>query len=219
MISLKTLLASSLLASSALAHFTLDYPKSRGFEADKEPGFCGGFPDVTTRQPFPLGSAPVHINSHHGQATVVAFVSTSENPTSFGDFNKTSNGSSIPLASPFFQITKGDTCFNVNLGGMGLGLVNGSKVTLQVQYDGGDGNLYQCTDLVLIDGFQVSSNETCSKDAATAGNATSPVSSAASSTTSSASTTSTHKPSGAFREVVGWGVLGLAVGLAGLTLV
>ncbi|OCF42434.1 hypothetical protein I317_03679 [Kwoniella heveanensis CBS 569] len=229
MLSLKTLFAATALASTVYAHFTLDYPTSRGFDDDNEPQFCGGFNSVETRQPFPLGQGPVHIDSHHNLATVVAFISTSSNPTSFDDFNTTSNGTSIPLATDFFQVTSGDKCFNVNLGALGLGLTNGSEVTLQIQYDGGDGNLYQCADLVLIDGYSVPSNETCTSDAATAGNATSSattggssstVASGSSSATSAAATTSSASggSSGAFaqKETVGWGLAGAVMGIATL---
>ncbi|WVF70824.1 hypothetical protein IAT40_005618 [Kwoniella sp. CBS 6097] len=231
MFALETLFAASVLASTALAHFTLDYPTSRGFDDDNEPQFCGGFNSVETRQSFPLGQGPVHIDSHHNLATVVAFISTSPNPTSFDDFNTTSNGTSIPLATDFFQVTSGEKCFNVNLGALeGLGLTNGSEVTLQIQYDGGDGNLYQCADLILIDGYTVPSNETCTSDAATGGNATSSATTGGSSTvassaaTSPAATTGSGTASGsggssgalAQREIIGWGVLGAVMGLATL---
>lgn len=78
----------------------------------------------------------VHINSHHSLATVVAFISTSSNPTSFDDFNTTSNGTIIPLASNIFQVTQGEKCFNIDLESLNVGLTNGSEVTLQIQYDG-----------------------------------------------------------------------------------
>ncbi|ODN84399.1 hypothetical protein L202_00356 [Cryptococcus amylolentus CBS 6039] len=231
MLAVQTLLASSLMASTALAHFTLDYPTTRGFDEDKESDFCGGFTSVSSRQPFPLGSGPVHIDSHHTLATVVAFISTSENPSSFDDFNTTSNGTSIPLASSIFQVAEGERCFNIDLGSL-VGLTNGSDVTLQIQYDGvsplllieehyltlgqGDGNLYQCADLTLIDGYEIPSNETCTTDASKASNA-SATSSGAASATSSASTDSSSS-SGGHKGIVGFGIMSVAMGLAGLTL-
>ncbi|KAK8865823.1 hypothetical protein IAR55_000971 [Kwoniella newhampshirensis] len=236
MFTVKSLLVASALASTALAHFTLDYPTSRGFDDENEPQFCGGFSSVETRQPFPLGQGPIHIDSHHPLATVVAFISTSENPTSFGDFNTTSNGTSIPLATPIFQVAEGDSCFNVDLGGLNVGLSNGSLVTLQVQFDGGDGALYQCTDLVLIEGYNVPSNETCTSDAAHT-NATSSssalpsasaTSSSGSSATSSAATSASASGSAASgaassaamaqKEVIGWGLVGSLIGLAGVAM-
>lgn len=68
------LLGLVLCASTSLAHFTLDFPvsrgqtrqeheheaytkTSRGFDEDKEPGFCGGFTQPSAeRTPFPLSS-------------------------------------------------------------------------------------------------------------------------------------------------------------------
>lgn len=78
----------------------------------------------------------VHIDSHHALATIVAFISTSSNPTSFDDFNTTSNGTAIPLASSIFQVPQGEKCFNIDLQSLNVGLTNGSEVTLQIQYDG-----------------------------------------------------------------------------------
>ncbi|WWC66454.1 uncharacterized protein I206_100356 [Kwoniella pini CBS 10737] len=229
MLTLKSILAFSFVTSSALAHFTLDYPTSRGFDDDNEPQYCGGFPNVaSTRQPFPLGQGPIHIDSHHNLATVVAFISTSSNPTSFDDFNTTSNGTSIPLASSIFQVKEGDSCFNVNLGNLGVGLINGSQVTLQVQYDGGDGNLYQCTDLILIEGYSVPSNETCTNDASLSSTTSSSISGASSTTASSTSTSSpsasassssgSTSGSMARREVVGMGLIGVLSGITGMVL-
>ncbi|KGB77594.2 hypothetical protein CNBG_3432 [Cryptococcus deuterogattii R265] len=215
MFALKSIFVTSLIASTALAHFTLDYPQSRGFQDDIEGQFCGGFNTVETRQPFPLGSGPVQIDSHHTLATVVAFISTNSNPTSFNDFNTTSNGTSIPLASSIFQVAQGERCFNIDLKSLNIGLTNGSEVTLQVQYNGGDGNLYQCSDLVLIEGYEVPSNETCTNDASKASNASSTSSSSASAT-SAAATTSSSATSGAMKEVVGLSALSLAFGIAGL---
>ncbi|WRT64056.1 uncharacterized protein IL334_000984 [Kwoniella shivajii] len=216
MFAFKTFLAASALASTAIAHFTLDYPTSRGFDDDNEPQYCGGFPDVaSSRQSFPLGKGPIWIDSHHNLATVVAFISTSSSPTSFSDFNTTSNGTSIPLASSIFQVKEGEACFNVDLSSLGVGLTNGSQVTLQVQYDGGDGNLYQCTDLVLIEGYSVPSNETCTNDVSVNSASTSSGSSSSSGATSASASSSS---SGAFaqKEVVGWGIVSVAMGIAGL---
>ncbi|EIW67915.1 hypothetical protein TREMEDRAFT_40062 [Tremella mesenterica DSM 1558] len=157
-------LSAVLAASTVLAHFTLDYPTSRGFSDDDEPKFCGGFNDVETRQPFPLTQAPIWIDSHHTTASVVAFISTSETPTSFDDFNKTSNGTSIPLLTNFFQVHEGEYCWNVDFSSLNIGLTNGSLVTLQIQFDGGDGFLFQCTDLVLLSDFTPPSNVNCTSN-------------------------------------------------------
>ncbi|RSH85456.1 hypothetical protein EHS25_004852 [Saitozyma podzolica] len=203
-------------ASAALAHFTLDYPTSRGFDDNNEPQFCGGFTNVETRQPFSLGSGPVWIDSHHTLATVDAFLSVSVDPTSFNDFNTTSNGTTIPMVTNFFQVNEGEHCWNVNLGALGIGLTNGSLVTLQIQYNGGDGNLYQCTDLVLLSNYTVPSNWTCTVDATVAGNATVSSSASATSSAAAASTSKSAAMAVADLQVDGWGLLGLAAGVAGL---
>ena len=51
-------------------------------------------------------SIAVWIDSHHPSATLDAFLSVSENPTSFNDFNTTSNGTAIPMVTNFFQVSK-----------------------------------------------------------------------------------------------------------------
>ena len=65
-------LAVLLLAASTTAHFTLDYPKTLGFDEDKEPsGPCGGF-DVKSDSPstdFHVGGDNVATNLLHPQGT------------------------------------------------------------------------------------------------------------------------------------------------------
>ncbi|WOO84715.1 putative protein [Vanrija pseudolonga] len=200
---LKAVLASSVLASSAVAHFTLDYPPTRGFDDDKEPQFCGGFNTVSSvRNPFPLNGAPVWIDSHHTLASVATFVSNKTSPSNFSDFTNVTN---------YFQVKNGEYCWGIDF--EGLGFTNGSEVTVQIQYNGGDGNLFQCTDLVLLSDYTIPTNRTCATDASvTAVNisATVPVPSAAPASTSapgasgshsgsagaSAAPTSSSKPSG-----------------------
>ncbi|KAJ9110696.1 hypothetical protein QFC19_001525 [Naganishia cerealis] len=153
-----SLLASLLAASSALAHYTLDYPASRGFVDDNEVNFCGGFTQPSsTRTSVPLsGNIPgtlyvaplsfrpepgthllptphiVQWDSHHAIGTVGIYISTAQNPTNWSDFSET-------MAKSWFT---------------------------------GDGNLYQCADLVLVEGYTVPANETCNTDVALAANAT-----------------------------------------------
>ncbi|GFZ51776.1 hypothetical protein JCM24511_09544 [Saitozyma sp. JCM 24511] len=207
-------LVTALCASSALAHFTLDYPTSRGFNEDNEPNFCGGFTNVGPRQSFPLGQGPVWIDSHHTLATVDAFLSVSSNPTSFNDFNSTANGTTIPMVTNFFQVNEGEHCWNVDLGSLGIGLTNGSLVTLQIQFNGGDGNLYQCTDLLLLSNYTVPSNWTCTNNAAT--NVSSSTVSSSGSATSSAAAAATSSKSASERQVAGVGALSLIAGVFGL---
>lgn len=133
--SMLRLLTTFLAASLAAAHFTLDYPETRGFDEDKETQFCGGFGTAATRQPFPL-KGPVWINNGHKKATVDAFVSLTSDPKDFNDFNRTLNGTDIPRLTNFFQVGEGEACWNIDFSSLGLDLKNGSEVTLQVRFSG-----------------------------------------------------------------------------------
>lgn len=63
-------------------------------------------------------------------------LSTSENPTTFQDFSQ---------AVPYFQVNgEGSFCFPVDFVAAGIsGVQDGSNVTIQLIFDGGDGQLYQ----------------------------------------------------------------------------
>jgi len=67
---LRSLAAVLVLAASAAGHFTLDYPKTLGFDEDKEPsGPCGGF-DAKSDSPstdFHVGGDNVATNLLHPQ--------------------------------------------------------------------------------------------------------------------------------------------------------
>ncbi|GAA5986191.1 hypothetical protein JCM10908_006450 [Rhodotorula pacifica] len=195
--------ASALMALPLLvsAHFTLDYPTSRGFDEDIEPQFCGGFSTPSSqRSPFPLsGSAPVLIDSHHPSAIVGMFLSFDSNPTNFSQFNQTSSGQQYGLLSNFGSITgNGKFCFQVDVASLGVnGLSNGSLATLQVEFNGGDGSLFQCADLVLVDNYSVPSNVTCKNGTASASSSGSASSAAQSSASGSAGAQATSRPSSA----------------------
>ncbi|KAJ9100908.1 hypothetical protein QFC20_005324 [Naganishia adeliensis] len=224
-----TLLVSLLAASSAFAHYTLDFPESRGFVDEDEVKFCGGFNSPSsTRTSFPLsGNAPVQWDSHHAIGTVGIYISTKENPTNWSDFSTT-------MAKNWFTGPNGAACANIDMGTLNMNLTNGSLVTIQMVANGGDGNLYQCADLVLIDGYSVPENVTCANDVSLAANATatatpslgasaSAKTSAVGSMTSSgaaaaSSAASTGSTSAAFRAEVAVGSL-VAVGLAAVGLV
>ncbi|KAL8283645.1 hypothetical protein RQP46_005440 [Phenoliferia psychrophenolica] len=144
------------LASVASAHFTLDYPQTRGFNEDIEGNFCGGFNSSATRVPFPLSSGPILIDSHHPSADVAILISFVQSPTTFRDFNTTSNGATYGLLKSFGTITgQGEFCFNVDVSALNVaGVGNGSLATIQVEFNGGDGALFQCSDVVLSSTFQ-----------------------------------------------------------------
>jgi hypothetical protein len=69
-------------------------------------------------------------------------ISTSSDPTSFSNFRNSSGGDQ--LAVPYFQSGGTSGCIAVNVSDSGLsGLNDGSNVTLQMVFNGGDGILYQ----------------------------------------------------------------------------
>ncbi|BEI79859.1 hypothetical protein CcaverHIS002_0103880 [Cutaneotrichosporon cavernicola] len=221
MILTSSIFASSLLASVACAHFTLDYPPTRGFDEDKEPTFCGGFDTVSAqRQPAPLNGAAIWIDSHHPLATVDAFLSTQSDPKTWDDFNSTINGtSSVMMASNFFQVASGVSCWNIDFSALPYNLTNGSQITLQIQYNGGDSPLYQCTDLVLLSDYTVPSNYTCSKDAAAEFTKTrSSGPSVTSQTGAASSPASTVRPNGASRAAASGGLFAMAVAALAIAL-
>ncbi|CAL1696522.1 unnamed protein product [Somion occarium] len=133
------------LSTLVSAHFRLQYPEPRGvFVADQEPTFCDGYNTAASnRSEFPLSGGFVSIDAHHPKYTIGVLVSTAQNPSSFDNFTTAVN---------FFPFEgTGPLCFPIDLNSTGVdGIRDGANVTLQVVFDGGDGNLYQtCRHIVL----------------------------------------------------------------------
>ncbi|BGP34266.1 hypothetical protein JCM10296v2_006081 [Rhodotorula toruloides] len=214
-----SLVAAAALPLLASAHFTLDYPYTRGFDEDLEPQFCGGFNTPSSlRTPYPLsGSAPLLIDSHHPTADVAVLISFDQNPSNFSAFNQTSEGQRYGLLKPFGRINgQGEFCFNVDIASLGVnGLQNGSVATIQVEFNGGDGALFQCSDIVLVSNYSAPSNITCS-NATAAASASTGASQTASGSMANPSQTGSPS-SGAGRVVVGMAVGAVAV-VAGVAL-
>ncbi|KAF8587337.1 hypothetical protein K439DRAFT_1338632 [Ramaria rubella] len=143
-------------------HFLLNYPQTRGFNEDLETNFCGGFP-LSNRSEFPLSGGMVSITSEHPQSDIDILISFDANPTMFGEFNQTASGTTIPFLLPFTKMNaQGDACFPVNISSLGLSEAqNGANATIMVQYNGGDGELYQCADVMLSNSFSVPSGTKC----------------------------------------------------------
>ncbi|KAG0001349.1 hypothetical protein BGZ80_004336 [Entomortierella chlamydospora] len=139
-------LASLLLCSSAaMAHFTLDYPQSRGFDDDKEgTAPCGGFDTVANRTQFPLTNGFLQINSRHVSAEITINVVIGSNPVA-ADFTTAAGtpANSTSLKHP------GNACFPLDLSTF-QGAANNTNATIQIVYNGGDSPLYQCSDVVLV---------------------------------------------------------------------
>ncbi|BGP02238.1 hypothetical protein RTG_02416 [Rhodotorula toruloides ATCC 204091] len=214
-----SLVAAAALPLLASAHFTLDYPYTRGFDEDLEPQFCGGFnTPSSSRTPYPLsGSAPLLIDSHHPTADVAVLISFDQNPTNFSAFNQTSEGQGYGLLKPFGRINgQGEFCFNVDIASLGInGLQNGSVATIQVEFNGGDGALFQCSDIVLVSNYSAPSNITCSNATSSASASSGPSQTASGSMGNPSQTGSPN--SGAGRVVVG-AVVGAVAAAAGVAL-
>lgn len=188
--SASTVVALLTLVSTAAAHFTLDYPLTRGFNEDIEnDNFCGGFPNpLTPRQPWYYKNGPVAIDSHHDSATVNIYISY-DVPTSAQSFLNTTSGVPIPPLRNDVSITgRGKFCFHANATGVeGVKAEDGQFATIMVEYiNNNHGRLYQCSDVVFTDDASVGSNITCTDSLVAAG--------AGANATSTANSTSTPAP-------------------------
>ncbi|KAG1777434.1 hypothetical protein EV702DRAFT_1103276 [Suillus placidus] len=140
------------LSTVVQAHFQMQYPIPRGpFVQDSEPTFCDGYTDaVNNRTLFPLSNGIINMNSEHPSWTAGVIVSTYQDPNNFSDFNSSSGYQTVV---PFFrQNGEGLYCFSIDLAAAAVnasGIKDGANVTIQVVFNGGDGNLYQCADLTL----------------------------------------------------------------------
>ncbi|KAK7058261.1 hypothetical protein VNI00_001892 [Paramarasmius palmivorus] len=147
----------------AQAHFRLLFPEPRGqFVADKEPEFCGGYTNaVSNRSEFPLTGGYFTIRSGHPQWTAGVLLSTAQNPSNFGDFNVSGEQQFARYYAP--EPNAGTFCIPLDLSQSGIsGLEDGTNVTIQIVFAGGDGNLYQCADLTLRTNTDILANQTCS---------------------------------------------------------
>ncbi|KAL7414332.1 hypothetical protein BDY24DRAFT_414538 [Mrakia frigida] len=208
-------LAALTLLPSTLAHFTLEYPPTRGFDEDLEVNICGGFPTPNpVRTPFSLANTSMAITSHHTLATVSVLISFAEAPTTFYQF---SNGTTLPLVKDNFQIPEGPACFFVDVGEAinTQTISNGTEATFMVRFSGGDGDLYQCSDVILLTDYTAPSNSTtCASLASTR---TSSSTNTSSSSAAVASSTAATSPSSGKKTVAGaagalmMGVVGVAL--------
>ncbi|KAI6153299.1 hypothetical protein BKA82DRAFT_1002454 [Pisolithus tinctorius] len=180
------------LAAVANAHFQLQYPAPRGpFVAAQEPTFCDGYTNpVSNRTVFPLANGVINFISKHPDWIAGVIVSTKQSPTSFSDFNSSSG---YQMAVQFFKSSgEGQYCFPIDLATSGVsGIQDGANVTVQVIYDSGEENLYQCADLTLSANATVPSNAT-----STCTNVTVSASGTASAFTSTATQTGSAKKDG-----------------------
>ncbi|KAJ7112852.1 hypothetical protein C8R43DRAFT_856324, partial [Mycena crocata] len=162
------------LLAVARAHFQLQFPQPRGaFVEDDEPKFCDGYDNAASnRTVFPLSGGFFSINSEHPSWTAGVSLSTKAEPTTFQDFS---------TIVPFFRATgEGIFCLNLDLSKTNASVTDGQNVTLEIVFDGGDGQLFQCADLTLSSTAKISSDITCKNGTSTGGDDDSSSASAAS---------------------------------------
>jgi hypothetical protein len=134
---MRTTLHLSPLLPIAAAHFTLDWPPSRGFDEDKMPTFpCGGYDTPSSNRTsiaLKAGVLPVDITFHHSETAVSYLLALGSSP---GDnFN-------ITLEPTLGAHGLGEFCLpNIPLDSKSLGvsLHDGLNATLQVVTDGDNG--------------------------------------------------------------------------------
>ncbi|KAJ7745912.1 hypothetical protein DFH07DRAFT_889913 [Mycena maculata] len=192
MLAFPALVFASLLAL-VNAHFQLQFPLPRGpFVMDSEPNFCDGYTNaVSNRTIFPLTGGFFSLNSEHTSWTAGVAISTIQDPTSFNDFAQ---------IVPFFKDSgEGLFCFPLDLlSTNATGLTSGENVTIQITFDGGDGELFQCADLTLSSTATIPSNVSCTNGTSSAsGSATSTAPAGASATSGSPANTTSGSSAGA----------------------
>ncbi|KAJ7630708.1 hypothetical protein FB45DRAFT_916328 [Roridomyces roridus] len=179
MLASTTLMLASLVAL-ANAHFQMMFPPPRGpFVEDDEPNVCDGYSKVVNRTVFPLTGGFYTLNSEHASWVVGVTLSTAAAPDAFTDFTGITN---------FVKASgEGTFCLPLDLSKTNAtGLQDGMNVTLEIVFDGGDGELFQCVDLTLSSNASFS-NIACS-------NGTSSSSASGSATASGSSPSSTSPP-------------------------
>ncbi|KAF8273768.1 hypothetical protein EI94DRAFT_1072237 [Lactarius quietus] len=180
------------------AHFQVAYPPPRGvFVEDNEPTFCDGYVQaVSNRSEYPLGGGFITLNSEHPSWNLAILISTVQDPTSFDNFTNSTGGQQF-VRNFASGSGEGGFCIPLDLNNTGIsGIQDGANVTLQYVYNGGDGSLYECSDLTLSNNFTIPSNVSCS-------NATS------TSSSSTPSSTSTSSKGNSASKVVTTGFLGM----------
>ncbi|PVG04515.1 hypothetical protein CPB86DRAFT_777797 [Serendipita vermifera] len=159
------------LTGLAAAHYQLTYPPSRGFDHDiQTQGPCGGFNEVSTRTPFPLGDSYITLHSGH-PINLIVMISFAENPTDIRNFTTSANGTAQAPLRNWFRAEQTEPCISLNILGSGYNVTDGTNATIVTQ-SSGDGALYQCADVVLSSNVTIPSNITCTSPITTTGTPT-----------------------------------------------
>ncbi|KAJ7071250.1 hypothetical protein C8F01DRAFT_1109726 [Mycena amicta] len=221
------MLASIVFASFlavANAHFQLQFPGPRGaFVEDDEPNFCDGYDNpAATRTFFPLSGGVVSLNSEHTSWAAVISITSKSDPTQFSDF--------APVTGVLKGSGEGLFCLPFDLSKTNAtGLADGQNATLQIQFNGGDGNLFQCSDITLS-AFVAAPGCTNSTGVASASLNPTPTATGSGSATSGASATNSNSaasnspsnsPSSApsAGDRVKGGLVGIVMGVLGIAAV
>ncbi|KAJ8084268.1 hypothetical protein PM082_003036 [Marasmius tenuissimus] len=127
------------------AHFKLQFPSPRGaFNEENEPNFYGYTTPATNRTTISMTDSYIALLSEHTNWVVAVLLANSTNPTSFDNFTQitsfTRNTGEGTFCMPFSLAKSNAT---------GLDLKTGQNVTLQIEFAGDDGSLFQCADVTL----------------------------------------------------------------------
>ncbi|KIJ38191.1 hypothetical protein M422DRAFT_259099 [Sphaerobolus stellatus SS14] len=115
-----------------------------------------------TRSPFPLKDGWVSITTGHPKSCFTVVVSFEISPSTFAEFYKTTNGTDIPALHPFTNLcTKDSLCIPVNVADTGLPEAKNGTNATSLQFNSGDGNLFQGADVVLSDSSYLPSDAKC----------------------------------------------------------
>ncbi|KAF7302878.1 hypothetical protein MKEN_01250000 [Mycena kentingensis (nom. inval.)] len=136
-----TLLFLPLRLRTAVARVRLKFPPPRGrFNGDTATQFCDGYEaadaDAIERTSFPVDSdVPMMLNSGDSRWTARIFLSSVAGATQISDFSELSSA---------FDGGDGLNCFSIRTRDLS---VDGMNATIQIEYDSGDGVLFQCADI------------------------------------------------------------------------
>ncbi|KAH6563650.1 hypothetical protein BASA50_010349 [Batrachochytrium salamandrivorans] len=142
------------IAQPAFAHFRLMSPLPRVYDdllmLDAP---CGGSNSTTVRYPFPIKGGTVNVQAYHSNGAMTFGISFINAPMTQADF-------ATAWQSPRTLGPIGAYSFpNLDMSVL-PGAKVGGNATLQLVFNGGDGMLYQCTDITFT-----ASNSTASSSA------------------------------------------------------
>ncbi|KAI5804894.1 hypothetical protein EDC01DRAFT_626808 [Geopyxis carbonaria] len=135
-----------LLLPAVSAHFTLNYPPSRGDDDKTQAtGPCGGLDTPSSeRTKWPLTGGQLSFKAGHEEAKTAVYLALSDKPGT-ADF-------SITLVQPFMQVGMGNFCWDPLSMAKNDSIKAGDKATIQVVQQGHTGGgLYNCADIVFTD--------------------------------------------------------------------